>query len=223
MSTPLIPLDELPAGGAVLDTDLLLIERDTGINYTILGSTITSATTNVMTTLGDLIIGNTAGAPLRLAGNITTTPKYLKSLGTGSVANLETWAQVAYSDVNGAPSFSGGTWTPTDASGGSLTFTVTYATYRESNKICVLQLQLAFPATSDSNDILIGGLPKTVSATAVSSVGSIVVNATMLTSTLIPQLSSTGIFIYDNTNGARLTNVGLSGLTIYLTITYQTT
>jgi hypothetical protein len=39
---------------------------------------------NVMTTLGDIIYGNAAGAPLRLGANATSTNKYLRSVNGGT-------------------------------------------------------------------------------------------------------------------------------------------
>ena len=52
---------------------------------------------------GDVISGQ-AGAWTRLAGNSTTTPQYLKSLGNGTVAAAPSWSQVAYTDLSGVPS-----------------------------------------------------------------------------------------------------------------------
>lgn len=51
---------------------------------------------------GDVISGQ-AGAWARLAGNTSTTPQYLKSLGSGAAANPPSWAQVAYTDLSGVP------------------------------------------------------------------------------------------------------------------------
>jgi hypothetical protein len=62
-----------------------------------------------MTTLGDLITGGTSGVGTRLAGNSLLTPKYLKSLGTGTAATAETWTQVAAGDLsNGTTGTAGG-------------------------------------------------------------------------------------------------------------------
>lgn len=73
-------------------------------NQTIVNNLNTKITANQpMTTLGDLIIGGASGAPTRLAGNITTTPKFLKSLGNGTTATSETWTQVDYADLSGTP------------------------------------------------------------------------------------------------------------------------
>lgn len=70
---------------------------------TYVSTAITPLVTNPMTTLGDLITGGASGAPTRLAGNTTTTPKYLKSLGDGANATAETWTQIDYADIAGTP------------------------------------------------------------------------------------------------------------------------
>ena len=47
---------------------------------------------NVMTSLGDMIYGNAAGAPLRRSGNITTTKMFLSQTGDGTSSAAPTWA-----------------------------------------------------------------------------------------------------------------------------------
>ena len=53
---------------------------------------------NPMTSLGDMIYGNAAGAPLRLAANSSGSNQYLRSVSSGAPA----WASIAGSDVTGA-------------------------------------------------------------------------------------------------------------------------
>jgi hypothetical protein len=53
--------------------------------------TWSSPLTNPMTTLGDIIVGGSAGAANRLAGNTTTTPEVLMQTGTGSASNTPAW------------------------------------------------------------------------------------------------------------------------------------
>lgn len=62
---------------------------------------------NPMTTLGDIIFENATPTPDRLAGNTTTTKKYLQSVGVGGVAQAPSWQQIAYADVSGTPSLTG--------------------------------------------------------------------------------------------------------------------
>ncbi len=61
-----------------------------------------SGGTNPMTTLGDTIYGGASGAETRRAGNTTTTPMYLKSVGSGGLATAPVWAQVAFADLSGS-------------------------------------------------------------------------------------------------------------------------
>ena len=52
-----------------------------------------------MTTLGDIIYGGASGAGTRLAGNITTTPEFLKQIGTGAVSAAPVWSVLGKADV----------------------------------------------------------------------------------------------------------------------------
>jgi hypothetical protein len=61
-----------------------------------------------MTTLGDLLYGGASGALTRLAGNTSTTPMYLKSLGAAGAATAPTLAQIQFSDVAGTLGISSG-------------------------------------------------------------------------------------------------------------------
>jgi len=53
---------------------------------------------NPMTSLGDIIYGNAAGAPLRLGANTTANNMYLRSVSSGSPA----WASIQGGDIVGA-------------------------------------------------------------------------------------------------------------------------
>jgi len=53
-----------------------------------------------MTTLGDTIYENATPAAARLAGNITTTKKYLSQTGTGSVSAAPAWSTITAIDTN---------------------------------------------------------------------------------------------------------------------------
>lgn len=52
-----------------------------------------------LTTLGDLLYENATPALARLAGNITSTKKFLTQTGTGSVSAAPGWAQIAAGDL----------------------------------------------------------------------------------------------------------------------------
>lgn len=61
-----------------------------------------SALVNPMQSLGDVIYGGASGSPTRLAGNISTAPQFLESLGGGSAANPPTWTQINFNMLAGA-------------------------------------------------------------------------------------------------------------------------
>jgi hypothetical protein len=55
--------------------------------------------TGIMTTLGDVLYENSTPAPARLAGNTTSTKKFLTQTGTGSVSAAPAWGTIATGDV----------------------------------------------------------------------------------------------------------------------------
>ena len=68
---------------------------------------LTAGLLNPMTTLGDIITGGASGAVSRLAGNTTTTPQFLKSLGSAGLATAPSWAQISASDLSDGVSGTG--------------------------------------------------------------------------------------------------------------------
>jgi microcystin-dependent protein len=52
-----------------------------------------------MTTLGDLIYGAASGTETRLAGNTTSTKKFLTQTGTGTASAAPSWGTIAAGDV----------------------------------------------------------------------------------------------------------------------------
>jgi hypothetical protein len=58
---------------------------------------------NVFTTLGDLVYSNSAGAPVRRSGNITTTKMFLSQTGDGSVSAAPQWSAVTSTDTGSVP------------------------------------------------------------------------------------------------------------------------
>lgn len=55
--------------------------------------------TNPMTTLGDMIYENATPAPARLAGNTTTTRKFLRQTGTGTISAAPAWDTLVAGDI----------------------------------------------------------------------------------------------------------------------------
>lgn len=90
----------LTKGRIFFNSTTNLLKYDNGSSIVTLATT---ASSNPMTTLGDIIYGASAGAQTRLGGNTTTTPKYLQSTGSGGLATAPTFSQIAYSDISGTP------------------------------------------------------------------------------------------------------------------------
>lgn len=120
-----IPPAALLAGGS---DGQLLAKNGTSWSWT-------SPLSNPMTTLGDLIMGGAAGEPTRRAGNTTTTPQFLKSLGSGGLATAPVWAQIAASDLSDGVSGTGNLAKVTGPTftGGKVTLASTAAGYASLN------------------------------------------------------------------------------------------
>jgi len=114
-----------------------------------------------------------------------------------------------------------GTWTPTDASGAGLTFTLEYATYTKVGRLVTLNLRFIFPATADVSDVLIGGLP--FAAAAAGSGARIASLPTLVTGKLNPStgqiVSDTQFRLYDYALN-RYTNVALTGANVLVLFSY---
>lgn len=53
----------------------------------------------IMTTLGDTIYGGASGADTRLAGNTTSTKKFLNQTGNGTISAAPAWGTIALADL----------------------------------------------------------------------------------------------------------------------------
>lgn len=58
---------------------------------------------NPMTTLGDLIVARNSGEPFRLAGNSTTTRRYLSQIGNGTAVVSSSWEEISATTLNAVP------------------------------------------------------------------------------------------------------------------------
>ena len=69
--------------------------------------------------------------------------------------------QSASTNANTLDDYEEGTWTPTDASGAGLTFSVTSAYYIKVGKLVFVNTYFSYPSTSNASPAIIGGLPFT--------------------------------------------------------------
>lgn len=89
-----------PSKNAIYDAGFL--SGTVGIGNGGTGQTTAGAAFNAlspMTTLGDLIYGAASGAGTRLAGNATTTRKFLRQVGDGANSAAPAWDTVTATDV----------------------------------------------------------------------------------------------------------------------------
>jgi hypothetical protein len=109
-----------------------------------------------------------------------------------------------------------GTWTPTDASGQGLVFTVTNATYTRVGRSVTVLGDITYPITANGSTALIGGLPFTVAnntpGATLTDVGSSV--------TVLGNVASVTAYVLDTVTTAAKTNASLSGKQIRFSLTY---
>ena len=113
-----------------------------------------------------------------------------------------------------------GTWTPVDASGAGLSFTVASATYIKINKHVIAYTQLTYPSTADTSNARIGGLPFISSSAGI--LGVINYTTTAITTVRFAFNGSAATNVGLLVPGFNTTNAGMSGSNIYLTIQYLT-
>jgi hypothetical protein len=71
-------------------------------------------------TLGDVLYSSATNTLSKLAGNTTTTKKFLTQTGTGSASAAPTWEQVSLSDISGLGTMSGQNSNAVAITGGTL-------------------------------------------------------------------------------------------------------
>lgn len=115
-----------------------------GLPY-VTATTISSTVANQLNT--DLATG--LSAVITKDGQTTTTGviPFASGISIGGGATLSNYTQ--------------GTWTPVDASGAALAFTVARATYVRIGSVYFCDMYLTYPATANGADAQIGGLPGT--------------------------------------------------------------
>ena len=111
------------------------------------------------------------------------------------------------------------TWTVTDASGASLTFTVTSPSWLSYGSIAFASLSVTYPTTANTSNAIIGGLPQSVPNKAYAGAP-----VPVLTSGAIylaaPIINTATIAILSNSTGAAVTNATLSGKTLVFALRY---
>jgi hypothetical protein len=130
------------------------------------------------------------------------------ALGSGTAA----LTAVSYTAV--------GAWTPADVSGASLTFTSVSVSYSHIGNIVSIYGRVTYPATADTSNTKIGGLPVTVPNVAyAASAGSAASNAG-IAMFANANLNTTTFSLFNQTTLTAITNAQMSGRTLLFNFSY---
>ena len=129
--------------------------------------------------------------------------------------------QSASSDANTLDDYEEGTWTPTDASGASLSFTAASGKYTKIGRQVTAWGRVTFPSTANGNNSQIGGLPFTIANAQEDRGGGMIGYKTESTvATLLGELNQT-TFKFRTSTGGDITNATLSTDDFFFAITYE--
>jgi hypothetical protein len=180
-----------------------------------------------------VISGDTSGAITLSAPAVAGTNTITLPAATGTVVLTGTTptlngitfpaTQVPSADANTLDDYEEGTWTPTDASGASLTFvSTTFGRYIKIGRMVFATGMATYPSTSSTAVLAMGGLPFVSSDEPDSTWGGYITYSQYTTYPLIINMAepfTTFNFFYNNsTNGP--TNAAMSGKQIRFCIMY---
>jgi hypothetical protein len=166
---------------------------------------------------GRLVFSTTAdGASSPTERMRITSTGQMRLAGAGITFNGDTAA------ANELDDYEEGTWTPTDASGGGLTFAAASGRYTKVGRLITLAGGITFPTTADGSGVKIGGLPFN-NVTGTQGCGfSAYVNGTAPGVVFRSQDNTGNIFATDITNqDSQPTNATFSGRDLQFTYIYQ--
>jgi len=143
---------------------------------------------------------------------------WIASIDTSGVPHQSQPATTDLSDVIAPTS-----WTATDASGASLSFSTSDTLYTKIGKACTVSFAITYPTTVNSSNAQIGGIPAACAARngTLNYVASGAIFGYSTAANAALQTNGQSLFILSQ-GGGILTNANLSGLTIRGTITYIT-
>ena len=131
----------------------------------------------------------------------------ISSSGAGQIKFPAT--QNASSNANTLDDYEEGTWTPTDGSGASLSFTTVSANYIKIGGTYWASFGLTFPATASGAGVQINGLPFTTGSTSDKTQGFIGYTDSTSAIRAITAVSGTNVQIFTGA-GASTTNVQMT-------------
>lgn len=131
--------------------------------------------------------------------------------------------QSASSDANTLDDYEEGTWTPTDASGASLSLSNTSGNcfYTKIGRVVIACFRFTYPSTANGSFATIGGLPFTSASATVSIQGGFFVEQTYTAGAMINTIQNTTTGYILNTSGVA-TNANVSAKDFRGVFVYQT-
>jgi hypothetical protein len=114
-----------------------------------------------------------------------------------------------------------GTWTPTDNSGAGLAFTITDARYVKHEKFCIVHARMSWPATADTNQASLAGLPFALDANESSRQGFVSYSNAAVALYVVPNGSASTCAFF-TTGGGTVSNATMSGTVVFFTLMYRT-
>ena len=150
------------------------------------------------------------------------------SAGGGAVSNyvsMQASGGISFNGdtaaANALDDYEEGTWTPNDASGAGLSFTILDARYTKIGRQVQCFAQISYPTTASTNNAKIGGLPFTSVSTTGSSYGAFIVYTNLGTNPLfLVNNNSTNTEIH-SAAGTNVTNITLSAKQFRLVWIYE--
>lgn len=114
-----------------------------------------------------------------------------------------------------------GSWTPADASGAGLSFSLAEGSYSKHEKVVIARCLVIFPATANGADIVVSGLPFTSANTNATRQGFVSYTDKGAHIYALPDSNSQTFKLYDAA-GAAVINSAMSGKRFFATLLYVT-
>jgi hypothetical protein len=175
-------------------------------------STIPGAGITTSTTLTTPIVGTTMGV-----GGATPSTS-----GAGITFPA---TQSASTDANTLDDYEEGTWTPTDSSGASLTFTNVQGVYTKVGRVVTCQFNITYPVTASTAVSSISGLPFSTSnqyGGLNNPLGGFITYTDSNIVLTAPAGASSSLFNFWSVAGGQIANNQLSGKAVRMTLIYIT-
>ena len=217
-----------PSGGTLTNCTGLPIAGTTGWGTGV----ATALAINVGSAGAPVLFNGAGGTPSSMTGtNITGTAAGLtagtaSAVAVGGITGLGTGVATALavnaSASGGLPVISQGSWTPTDGSGASLTFSTATGYYTQIGNVVFAWCEVVYPSTASGAGAGITGLPFTC-ANSSAKTGGVVSYSTAATLSSIYVNPNSTVIIPWTAAGAQLLNSALSLATVVLLAIYSTT